>query len=540
MILIQSLMQALAAAGAHGMVGNPNVRCFETHLSWVLVAGDFAYKLKKAVRLPFVDFSTLAARRFYCDAELRLNRRLAPDLYLAVEPITGSATHPRIGGSGEAIEYVLEMRAFDQSGLWSERIANRSLSPAEIDSLANQLARFHDATDRSAPASAWGSVATVQQTADDNLEQLQLLLDEDGEGGILSQLWTWQRDQHAVLAGVFDRRKQDGFVRECHGDLHAGNVVTIGDRVAAFDCIEFSEAFRWIDVMSDIAFIDMDLRCRGVPAMAARLLDRYLAQTGDYAGLPVYRYYRAQRALVRAKIGFIRNAQHRATAEGAVSGLPEVEEAAHYLAYAVHAVKPPTVAIMITHGFSGSGKSTFSQSLLELTGAIRLRSDVERKRLHALAATTRHVAQVGAGMYCAVSNEATYLKLQMLARWTIAAGFAVIVDAAFLEKKQRSTFRALAGELGVPFFQFDLRASHDTLRRRITARSASQDEPSDANLAVLAHQLRDHEPLADDEAAGTIVIDAEARLDQDAVAQACKAVLLALEVGGDKPGKTAR
>ena len=528
-------MRGLATSCAGEADGRPGVQCFETHLSWVLVAGAFAYKVKKAVRFEFVDFSTLAARRSCCEAELRLNRRLATDLYLAVEPITGSITHPQLGGSSEAIEYVLKMRAFDQSALWTERIADRSLSSIEVDSLARQIAAFHESTDRAGPASAWGSAAIVQQTADDNLKQLLLLQTGAGEADALKRLARWQGDQHTALGSTFDRRKNEGFVRECHGDLHAGNVVTIDGRVAAFDCIEFSDALRWIDVISDIAFIDMDIVCRGMPVLAAQLLDRYLSQTGDYAGLSVLRYYRTQRALVRATVGLLREGQHRSTAQDASTGDPEAGQALRYLRFALHAMKPPVTAIMITHGLSGSGKSTFAQSLLELTGAIRLRSDVERKRLHGVAATAGRVAGVDTGMYAAGSNASTYLHLITLARQVIAAGFAVIVDAAFLGKAQRSAFRALAGELDVPFFLFDLHASPDTLRRRITFREASREDPSDATLAVLEHQFRNREPLADDDTTGTIVIDAEAPLDRRTVAQSCKAVLLALKIGDAAP-----
>lgn len=503
------------------------------------MAGGFAYKIKKALRFDFVDFSTLAARRFFCDAELQLNRRLASELYLSVEAITGSVAQPQIGGSGEIIDYLVKMRAFDQAALWTGRVADRSLSAAEVDALAKQIACFHLTTDRAPLYSTWANAQTVKQTADENLSALSKLVHGKKAAGMVEKLVKWQHDRHAALGQLFDQRKERGFVRECHGDLHAGNVMTLNDQVFAFDCIEFSDTLRWIDVMSDIAFINMDLECLGLPALAARLLDGYLSDTGDYAGLAVLRYYRVERALVRARVSLLYAAQHRvapqlapAAAQGGGARSTDAASvlALRYLEFSIRAIARPAIAIMITHGLSGSGKSTFSQCLLELTSAIRLRSDIERKRLHGTVGTDRHVAPVERGLYTTAANEATYTHLLALARQVVAAGYPVIIDAAFLKKRQRIAFRLLAAELGVPFFLFDLRAPVDTLRRRLTARQHLQHHASDADLAVLEHQIATGEPLAEEEAEGMIAIDGDARFDPVDVARSCATVLQSLEI----------
>ena len=502
------------------------------------MAGGFAYKIKKALRFDFVDFSTLAARRFFCDSELLLNRRLAPELYLSVEAITGSVERPQIGGSGETIDYLVKMRAFDQAALWSHRVADGSLSAAEVDALAGQIASFHMTTDRAPSNSTWASAQTVAQTADENLNALLKLAPDKNAAGMLRKLVEWQHDRHAALGQVFDERKARGFVRECHGDLHAGNVMTMDDRVFAFDCIEFSDSLRWIDVMSDIAFIYMDLECLGLPEIAARLLNGYLSDTGDYGGLAVLRYYRVERALVRARVSLLQAVQHRAAPErtsavvhgdAARSADAAMALGLRYLTFSVRAIARPATAIMITHGLSGSGKSTFSQCLLELTGAIRLRSDIERKRLHAIVGTDRNVVPVEHGPYALAASEATYAHLLVLARQVVAAGYPVVIDAAFLKQRQRFAFRQLAAELGVPFFLFDLQAPVDTLRRRLTARQHLQHHVSDAGLAVLEHQIATREPLAGEEAVGVIVIDGGARFDPVGVARSCATVLQTLE-----------
>ncbi len=537
--MIRSLTIGLADVQGGCWSNQYVVECFETHLSWVLVANGFAYKIKKALHFDFVDFSTLASRRFFCEAELQLNRRLAPDLYLSVEAITGSVEQPQIGGRGETIDYLVKMRAFDQAALWSTRVADGSLSAAEVDALAKQIACFHLTTNRSPVHSTWADKQTVAQTANENLSALLKLAPSRKAVGLVHELVKWQHDRHAALGHVFTDRKVRGFVRDCHGDLHAGNVMTLNNQVFAFDCIEFSDTLRWIDVMSDIAFINMDLECLGLPAIAARLLNGYLSDTGDYAGLAVLRYYRVERALVRARVSLLQATQHQAAhqlspAAAQVGGVrstgPALALALRYLEFSIREITRPAAAIMITHGLSGSGKSTFSQCLLELTSAICLRSDIERKRLYGLVGTDRNVVPVEHGLYASAASEATYEYLLALARQVIAAGYPVIIDAAFLKKRQRMMFRLLAVELNVPFFLFDLRAPVKSLRRRLTARQHSQHQASDANLEVLEHQIATAEPLTGEEAEVVIVIDGEARIDPVGVALSCATVLQELGI----------
>ncbi|MGZ3159003.1 MAG: AAA family ATPase, partial [Burkholderiaceae bacterium] len=300
--------------------------------------------------------------------------------------------------------------------------------------------------------------------------------------------------------------------KECHGDLHSGNILTIDSHVEVFDCIEFNESLRWIDVMSDIAFICMDLHIQDRDDLAARLLNHYLELTGDYDGLAVLHYYTIQRALVRCKVGLMRACQLRSDAQDAASF---EKQAARYLAFSNDGMNKAPTAIMITHGLSGSGKSTFCKCLVEVTGAIQIRSDVERKRMHGLAVTSRAGAAPDATLYSVAANQMTYDRLLQLTRQIVEAGMPVIVDAAFLKKEERSRFEKLANELSVPFHIFDVHASEATMKQRIAQRTQLNQDPSDAGIDVLARQLVWNEPLTANEMKDAIVIDTECNMGMD-------------------------
>lgn len=512
-----SRQAALIDRVAAGLVaGGATVVQFETHVSRVLVAGQDAYKFKKAVRLPFLDDATLEARRFHCEEECRLNRRLAPDLYRGVVAVTGSPAHPVLGGRGEAIEYAVRMRAFEQQALWGVRAAQGLLDGGEIDRFAQVLARFHRDAARAPAGTDWGGIDTVAATFAATLDELSGLAGA-AHAGILSRLRQWEARERAALDQRLRTRKAAGMIRECHGDLHCDNVLTVDGRVQAFDCIEFSDALRWIDVMDDLAFLWMDLACRGREDLAARLLNRYLEETGDYAGLAVMRYYSVHRALVRAKVMLLRAAQPGLAPAGREHC---VREADVYLACADRCARRGRAVIMATHGCSGTGKTTFCRLAVEILGAVQVRSDVERKRLHADAAP--------GVLYGAAATRRTYARLGALAADIAAAGWPVVVDAACLAEAQRARFRALAAGLGIPFFLFDLRASPATMRARILSR---RRDASDADIAVLEHQMMGQEALTAAEMAAVIAVDTEAGITAERVRRACEPVAAVLEAG---------
>jgi uncharacterized protein len=482
------------------------VEHIETHISHVFLTGEFAYKIKKPLDLGFLDFSTLDKRRQFCDEELRINRRLAPDLYLAVVPIAGSLEAPIMEGSGTPIEYALKMRQFAQAGLLERVLERGELTAALIDALAGEVARFHEAIPRASAEGAFGSAASIVAPARQNFEQLAPLLAAAPERDALEGLRAWTDRQSDLLSERFEERRRDGFVRECHGDLHLANMVLIDGKVRIFDAIEFNPALRWIDVMNEIAFTVMDLAARGRADLGARFLNAWLERSGDYEGVGVLRYYVVYRALVRAKIAAMRAVQAE-VGEAQRAGLREKVQ--RHLALAQRVVEGERAVLVIHHGLSGSGKTACSQSVLESIGAVRIRSDVERKRLHGLHASARTGARIQSGIYAADATQETYARLARLAEAVLDGGYPVLVDATFLKREQRDAFRDLARRRHVPFRIAQFTARYETLVERIARRSAEGADASEAGLDVLEAQLRGLEPLGPDEEARTVRFDTD-------------------------------
>jgi len=494
---MERLVDELLDPSAYPHPAGP-VELVETHISWVLLAGNYAYKLKKPVRLPFLDFSTLAARRHYCEEELRLNRRTAPELYLEVVPVVrsaqGGARFGAPGESAEPIEYALKMRRFASEDLADAMARRGALGAAQVDALAAALVQLHAAAPRAVASSAFGAPETIEAPALGNFDQLAALDPalERGCAARLAALRAWTFREGVRLRPLFAARRAGGFVRECHGDLHLGNIAFIDGRAVPFDCIEFDAGLRWIDVMSEVAFLVMDLLAHRLARLAWRLLSAWLEATGDYEGVGVLRFYLVYRAMVRAKIARI---------GGAEDGFRDFIGLAESLA---RAGRP---ALVLMHGLSGSGKTAASQDLLERLGAVRLRSDVERKRLHGLAPQAKTGAAPASGIYDAASGERTYAHLAGLAAAVLEAGYPAVVDAAFFERAKRDSFRREAARVGAACVIAHCTAPEATLRKRVASRKVRADDASEAGVEVLEHQLASVQPLAPEEEAMAVTVD---------------------------------
>ncbi len=505
------------------------VQVLQTHISWVVLAGDEAYKIKKPLVLPFLDFGTLEARRRSCEDEIRLNRRTAPELYLDVVPIGGSPAAPRLGAT-PAIEYAVHMRRFPQDALLDAHARAGTLDARVVERLAARVAAMHRDAARAAPGSPHGSAATVLAWALANFDEMAPLATAQGEREPLARLRAWTLDEGTRLAPVFTQRQREGFVRECHGDLHLGNVVLLDGEPVPFDAIEFNEALRWIDVMADVAFVVMDLHDRRLPALASRFLDTYLQATGDYGGLAVLRFDVVYRAMVRAKVAAMRAAQQAAGDSRRLGKRDAHEHVALALAYAA----PRLPRLVLMHGLSGSGKSTVAQAIADRAGMIRLRSDVERKRLAGLDAQAHSDSAIGRGLYAGPVSERTYAHLAALAGQVLRAGHSVVVDATFARRAERERFRALARTLSVPCSIVTCEAPLDILRERLRARTLAGADPSEATVEVLEHQLRTFEPLGDDERADAFVVATGAARDTVAQAASSLAAQIAAPDGPDE------
>lgn len=442
----------------------PAEACRETHISWVLLAGPYAYKVKKPVTLPFLDYGTVEQRRACCEAELRLNRRFAPELYLDVVELAG--------------EPAVRMHRFDEAQRLDHVSSQGDLSGAHLAQLARDLVAFQAGAARAAPQ--FGTPDIVRADALENFDELDRLL--PFEASLLGRLRDWTAAEWLRRQADFARRHDGGLIREGHGDLHLGNLVLLDGRVVPFDGIEFNEDFRCIDVASEIAFTLLDLLDHGRPGLAHWLLDAWLTWSGDFDALAVLRFYLVYRALVRAKVAALRGHENRSAADQ--------QEAAGYLALAARLTTPPPPTLTITCGPSGCGKTYETSRRLasaDFLHTVRLRSDVERKRLHGLAPD----ADSGGTIYAAETTRRTYARLAELAEALLQAGWSVIVDAAFLKRAERDTFRALAKRLSVPFTLIAPQVSPDELARRIRAR---RNDPSEATVEVMEQQLAWFEP----------------------------------------------
>lgn len=505
----ETLIEALRHANAFPHAASQPIEIHQTHISWVVLAGNFAYKIKQPVKTDFLDYSTLELRQHYCQEELRLNARYASDLYLGVVPITLRGGRIEVEGDGETIEYAVKMRRFPKGALLSERIQTHRVTTAEVHRLAEKVASFHASANqgRDGVADQWPDflvrdVHKIIQTLKHQTSQPDLPVRSSeakrtgsctpgrtpavatgriGSTTTLKVLQDWSsaffRDHLRLLTDRIDA----GFVRECHGDLHLGNVVFWNGQWVPFDGIEFNAHLQWIDVLSDAAFLAMDFAARGHLDQSRSFMNAYLEQTGDYRSLGLLRLFLFYRALVRALAATMRD-DHR--------------DRWDHIELAYRFTLRETPRLWITHGFSGSGKTTLSEAVVQRHDAVRLRSDIERKRLFGLTAMDRPSPAIQSAMHDQQSNRKTYTRLRELTHSVLDAGYSVVIDATFLKQTDRQPFYDLALRRSIPFAILDCHSDPQTLRQRIADRMDRDDDASDADLGVLDFQIAHQEPLS--------------------------------------------
>lgn len=478
-------------------------KVLETHISWVILTGKYAYKIKKPRNLDFLDFTTLEKRHHYCEEEVRLNKRLAPNIYMDVIPVTGSFEQPEINGSGPVIDYVIKMREFSQKDLFDRLLSRQQLKTPLIDELAQILSQFHEKAsvcDKSLP---YGSPEEVNAPVIQNFDQCEEILTERSDVAQLKRLRQWANQQYEILSPVFKQRKENGFVRECHGDVHLGNIVLIDNHPVIFDCIEFNESFRWTDIIADPAFLAMDLEFNQKSNFANRLINNYLQLTGDYEGLRVLKYYKAYRAMVRAKVSLFQDTEKNTDAHHALR-----DRFLRCTALASSYTINTRPVLLITHGFSASGKSVIADVLVNYQQYIQLSSDVERKR----SANIDLFASSNSGLYQDLyhpdNTQKAYKRLEELAETVLKSGYNVVVDASFIEQQYRRNFFELARKLNVPFFILHCQAPSEALFDRVKLR-AQQLSISEADEKVLKMQIEKYQPIGESEKKHVIEIDTE-------------------------------
>ena len=475
------------------------ISVIETPISWVVLAGEFAYKIKRPVRYPFIDQRSAERRRWLCAEELRLNRRFAPELYLGVCQIVGTGERARVQlesvGADKVSEYAVRMQRFATDDVLDRQVALGRIAPEILEVFGRTLADIHATLPSVTVDAPWGEPESVRALLSGNLLECAAAAEEFGGRGRVMALRSPLEGRLAQASPWIAIRRITARVRECHGDLHSRNIIVRQGRLVPFDCLEYEPAFRWIDVADEIAFLSSDLSSRGHGAHAHAFLSAYLERSGDYHACRVIKLYEAHRALVRAKVAAIAAALQRNGAEREALRAEYERLVAH--ASAALAARHPRLVLM--SGLSGSGKTWLARQLADRLAAVHLRSDIERKRRAGLTALERSESGVAVGLYDTEVSEQVYDDLAREAYDGLTGGYTVIVDATLLRREQRRRFGELGARAKAPTYLVSCAAPLEVLRQRLQERFAGRQDASEADASVLEWQRRRLEPIGADE-----------------------------------------
>jgi len=458
------------------------VTLLHTHISWLFLTDAYVYKFKKPVDFGFLDFTTLEKRLFYCNEELRLNRRLSPDVYLGIaelrQDINGKLS---IDGSGKIIDYAVKMVRLPGERMMARLLDLNIVTPADIVDVARLVAHFHDTAARGPGIDLFGSVAALRANWEENLQQARPYLGRTISDRTLDLISTWAMKRLHDDENLFRERVAAGFIRECDGDLHSENICLDG-KVHIFDCIEFNEKFRCTDTAADVAFMVMDLENHGRRNLANLFVEEYVARSGDSGLTGVLPLYLANRAFIRGKVESFRLDD---------GGIPDKEKLAAAIrakrffrlsrGYALRKELP--FSLIMTCAPTGCGKSSMAAELAFQLGINHFSTDIERKRLAGISPGER-----GGDIYTPEWHRRTYRQLENLAREQLSKGASVIVDGTFIRRSDRHAFAALASAAGCGLVILRLHCPPTTVRQRMTSRAQEAYSISDGNWDVYLHQ----------------------------------------------------
>ena len=476
---------------------NQEIELLQTHVSYVLLAGDYAYKIKKPVNFGFLDFSSLSQRQHFCQEEIRMNKPIAPDIYLDVVAITQNQGKFILEGEGETVEYAVKMYRFPQETLLSSLFEQDQLTESNLEALGKIVAQFHEQTKTNDYIRSFGEIDRIRQSIDENYQQTEKYIG-------LAQTQQHYQETKAFTDNfflhneeLFNNRRDSQKIRECHGDLHLRNICFWQDKIQLFDRIEFNEPFRFVDVMYDIAFAVMDLDARGRQDFGNAFLNTYTEQTGDWEGLQVLPLYLSRQAYVRAKVtSFLLD-------DTAIEDQAKQEAkktASDYYRLAWEYTKKSQGQIILMSGLSGSGKTTVAKKLARRINAIHIRSDAVRKHLGGISVDKSGRDE----LYTPQMNQKTYARLLELGVRLAKQGFPVILDAKYDRQKLRQEAIALAQSNDLPLQIIHCTAPIEILRQRLSQRS---NDISDATPDLLTQQTATSEPFREDEQAYLKTID---------------------------------
>lgn len=491
------------------------VKLIQTHISYVLLTGDYSYKVKKPVNFGFLDFSTRERRRHFCQEELRLNRRLSPKLYMAVFAIAPTPADPSQyqlaadTNTAEAVEYTLQMRQFDQDNLFSRLFERDELTVDLMQTLGKQVAVFHQAAETSEEIQQFGSVEAVRQVAEDNYATSLSYVGRVQPQAQLDETRAFSEQFFAKHQDWFAQRQAEGRIRECHGDLHLNNVCLYQEQIQIFDCIEFNQEFRNTDTIYDAAFMVMDLEFQGRSDLANIFLNAYLEHTGDYRGAAMLPLYLSMRAYIRAKVNsLVLDDLSISEAEKQQAQ----ERAAAYYQMAWTYTQTQRGQIVLMSGLSGSGKTTVARQVSQHLKAIHIRSDAVRKHLAGVPLDQRSDSgQYGSGIYTPEMTQRTYDRLLELGVFLASQGLPVVLDAKYDQQALRQAAIAQAKAQGIPIQICYCTAPLDLLRERLQTRTG---DIADATAELLNDQQKAMEAFSEAEQALVQTIHTDQELEK--------------------------
>ncbi|KAF0221183.1 MAG: hypothetical protein FD174_681 [Geobacteraceae bacterium] len=476
-----------------------SVHLIQTHVSFIFITDNFVYKIKKPVDFGFLNFSTLDRRRFYCNEEVRLNRRLCPDIYLGVVEVRESPAGATLTGDGKVIDYAVKMKRLPAERMLDRLLAEDKVTDNDIRRIARTIAEFHLNAERGEEIDSYGSIENIKRNWEENFQQVVEFIDDSLAQRDLQIIRDWTESFIADNERLFAERISRGFIRDCDGDIHLENIC-LTDHVYIFDCIEFNNRFRYSDTAADIAFFLMDLDYHGRSAFAEVFLTEYAAVTGDRGIVNVLDFYMVYRAFVRGKVESFRlldpviPEHEKKTAR---------EKAIRYFrlarGYIIRRKLPPT--LIITCGLMGSGKSTVASALARELGMAIAASDPVRKEILAIPADSRVHDEYGTGIYSPEFSAATYKELLARGEKALTSGHSIIIDATFRSKSDRALFRNMSERLGVSFRVIQTVCKEKLIKQRLDNRMQRAQEVSDGRWELFNRQKEDFEQLDGDEGA---------------------------------------
>jgi aminoglycoside phosphotransferase family enzyme/predicted kinase len=465
------------------------VRLVQTQMSCVFLTDEYAYKIKKPVNLGYVDYTTLEKRRYFCQREIELNRRLCPVAYMGVVPITFDGVKFAFDGAGEVAEYAVRMRRLPDDKLLDHLLKENAVTPGMMDSVARKLADFHKTAETNERIAAYGGIDTITQNTEENFSQTQKYLGLSISELQFNRIKDYTRNFIRDNGALFERRVKEGRTRDCHGDLHSQHICFCHD-LCIFDCIEFNERFRYCDTASETAFLAMDLDRFGRADLGCRFIREYIARSDD-TGIPsLLNFYKCYRAYVRGKVASFKLDDPLVSRSDKAESLT-IAQGYFYLA-AAYTRSRPLLIVMV--GLVGSGKTTLANVLAQRLGSVHISSDVTRKRLAGIPENEPRYDEPASGIYSPEFNRKTYDAMFKQGEEVIKDGDSVILDAAFLRQSERERACTMAQELGADYLVVECRLSPELTQKRLLKR-LGEVSASDGRWEIYLKQTGWFEPV---------------------------------------------